>query len=161
MKLSELKQRIDLWMKVHPNEDDPEVVICLDNPGMGAGRMEVVVGAGPGIDWKHGKYILALEHPVVALNPLKENLRDAAEAHLKRLRESHARLGFQYLKGKRAGDDWVTGFMEGVRQHVTSILLGDDEPIPPPYPKATVVPVTSVTNHQAAPITMPETDEEC
>ena len=129
MNLSELNAICDrAELSLHrAREEDPKVVISTAVGGVPINRMVEVRSAMAGGDWTSGLFVLYPAEPIVVARILSEPICDLARRRLDQIIEAHQRLGFKYIPATRK-DDWVQGFIEGVRAHVTSCTedAGDD-----------------------------------
>ncbi|MCU0693545.1 MAG: hypothetical protein MUF54_19320 [Polyangiaceae bacterium] len=128
MKLSELKAIVERLVQ-HPRRlrsEDPKVVIQTENCGIPICRMVGVKSLDHGFDWTAGMVVVRTSESVVMSRGLGKPLRDFARDRLEQLKDRHARCGFRCIPKSRESE-WLDGFVEGVRAHVTACSL----PAPP------------------------------
>ncbi len=89
MKLSQLKQIIDLYSNTQPH-NDPDVVVIVKLPYQTVGAMPSVEvkSAQMGFDWENGKFLLQTEEP---LTPSDRDF----EAKFKALQEKYGWLDYE------------------------------------------------------------------
>ena len=102
----------------HCTEDLP-VVVRTEQGGIPTRRMVEVRGAGRGFDWTAPWFLLWTAEPVVVVRMLKDRTKDLARQRLEELKSGYAQVGQKYISRSRE-QEWIDGFVEGVRAHVTS-----------------------------------------
>lgn len=120
MKLSELKECVDrAFARWQVQDDDPEVVIRIDNPSVGGCAKTAVTFAGIGNDWDKGCFILSTKDGIVRYkkyDPTSQDKmnfrRNLAEKRLASLKRSYEKLGQKYI-AKAREQEWIEGYMEG------------------------------------------------
>jgi len=100
-------------------EDNLQVVVETQNGGCPTRYMSEVTWAGRGFDWTAGLFLIRPKDPLVVARVLTSSIRQAAEERLARAKEVHDKLGFKYIMKARE-NEWLEGFIEGVRMHITS-----------------------------------------
>lgn len=115
-------QLFQLLNRPHITKREPlDVVIQTANGGIPHNRMVAVRDVGHGLDWTAGKLIVLPEEPLVVVRGLPHgmNTREFARQRLAALKDAHNELGLKYI-AKAREQEWLDGFCEGVRQHVTA-----------------------------------------
>jgi hypothetical protein len=80
-----------------------------------------VIGATRGFDWTAPYFILRVEDQLVVERKLDKPIRDVAKDRLEALKTVHENLHFKYI-AKAREQEWIDGFIEGIKQHVTGCL---------------------------------------
>ena len=119
MKLSELATIVNRALENAHDGDDPEVAVETQNGGIPTNRLEPVRSAHRGFDWTRRFFVIRTQQPVVVVRGLDKPVRELALQRLKDLEEAYAKLGNKYIAKSRR-EDWIDGFIEGVRAHVTA-----------------------------------------
>lgn len=110
---------LEVLQRLAAEEDRPRaVVVKTENGGLAAPYLEEIASASRGFDWTAGRLILSTTRPLVVARRLNENLSVIACKRLAYLQGVYSKGGRQYVTqgGER---DWLAGFREGVRQHIT------------------------------------------
>jgi hypothetical protein len=122
----ELRDLLDGWLTRHPREGDRAVVIETANGGIPHRYMSPVVTATAGFDWTASLFVIRTSDALVVEKVADRPLSVLAEERLTQLQEAHEKLGFEYIKRRRAAE-WMAGFIEGVRSRITTATEGGDQ----------------------------------
>lgn len=123
MNVRDLKDALRLC-DVHEEDLDRRVVVETNNGGVPHRFMADIKGAHKGFDWTRGFFILRTEQPVVVYREEKRYLEEVGRERLAQLKDSHRRLGFEYIPKARE-NAWVDGFIEGFRRFTLSTSVPD------------------------------------
>ena len=99
--------------------DDLPVVVQTAQGGIPTRRMAEVRSAGRGFDWTARWFLLWTAEPVVVVRALSGRVEDLARQRLEALKSGYEKLGQKYI-ARSLEQEWIDGFVEGVRAHVTS-----------------------------------------
>jgi hypothetical protein len=102
----------------HCTEDLP-IVVETAQGGIPTRRMVDVRSAAQGFDWTSRWFLIRTAEPVVVVRVLKGRTEDLARKRLDELKSGYAQVGQRYI-AKAREQEWIDGFVEGVRAHVTS-----------------------------------------
>lgn len=107
--------------------DDLPVVVQTAQGGIPTRRMVDVRSAGRGFDWTARWFLLYPAEPVVVVRALAGRIDALAMQRLEALKSGYAEVGQKYIARSRE-QEWIDGFVEGVRAHVTSSANEEVEP---------------------------------